>query len=77
MIPGFGRRRRPRTLVVICHPKPNSLTRVAGARVVTGIEHAGCQLRVLDLDAMNFDPVLRLAEVRDHLGSPDARPDLA
>lgn len=77
MRPMLGRGRRPKTLVVICHPKPTSLTRAAAARVVAGIEQAGCRLRVLDLDAMDFDPVLRLAEVRGHLGSPDARPDLA
>lgn len=65
------------TLVVICHPKATSLTRAAAERVLIGLRAAGRPVRVLDLDAMEFDPVLRLEEVRGHLGSPDDRPDLA
>ncbi len=64
------------TLVVICHPKSTSLTRAAAERVLLGLEFAGRPVRVLDLDAMDFDPVLRLEEVRDHLGSPADRPEL-
>jgi putative NADPH-quinone reductase len=66
-----------RTLVVICHPKQTSLTRAAAARVLSGLDRAGHDVRTLDLYAMGFDPVLRLGEVRDHLGSPQDRPDLA
>ena len=73
---GLRARSKPNTLVVICHPKPSSLTRAAAERVLTGIRRAGCPLRVLDLDEPAFDPVLRLEEVRDHLGSPTDRPDL-
>lgn len=65
------------TLVVICHPKSTSLTRAAAELVTQGLHSAGKPIRVLDLDQMDFDPVLTLEEVRDHLGSPDARPDLA
>lgn len=65
------------TLVVICHPKPTSLIRAAAARVIAGLERAEQPYRVLDLDEMNFDPVLTVSEVRDHLGSPENRPDLA
>ncbi len=70
-------RRSPNTLVVVCHPKPTSLTRAAAARVLAGLDRAGRPVRILDLDELGFDPVLRLAEVRGHLGSPDDRPDLA
>lgn len=65
------------TLVVICHPKPTSLIRAAAQRVLTGLDRAGQPYRVLDLDQMNFDPVLTIDEVTDHLGSPNNRPDLA
>ncbi len=66
-----------RTLVVICHPKRESLTRAAADRVVTGLARAGAPVRVLDLDELDFDPVLTGREVREHFGSPEDRPDLA
>jgi putative NADPH-quinone reductase len=65
------------TLVVVCHPKPSSLTRAAADRVVAGLERAGRPIRVLDLDRLGFDPVLTRFEVINHLGTPDQRPDLA
>lgn len=65
------------TLVVICHPKAESLTRAAAAKVLTGLAEAGRPVRVLDLDELNFDPVLTRFEVNNHLGTPDQRPDLA
>ncbi|MGH1492583.1 MAG: NAD(P)H-dependent oxidoreductase [Acidimicrobiales bacterium] len=78
MIARFGRAQNSHgnTLVVVCHPKSTSLARAAAERVLLGLEQAGRPVRVLDLDAMDFDPVLRLEEVRDHLGSPDDRPEL-
>jgi putative NADPH-quinone reductase len=72
-----GSRLGNRTLVVICHPKPTSLTRAAAARILTGLERSGRPVRVLDLDALDFDPVLTLEEVRGHFGTPADRPDLA
>ncbi len=65
-----------KTLVVICHPKQTSLTRAAADRVLAGLGRTDAEVRVLDLYEMNFDPVLTKREVRDHLGSPDDRPDL-
>ena len=65
------------TLVVICHPKRASLTSAAAQRTLAGLDRASHDVRVLDLYEMGFDPVLTAAEVRDHLGSPDDRPDLA
>ncbi|MEM7273532.1 MAG: NAD(P)H-dependent oxidoreductase [Actinomycetota bacterium] len=64
------------TLVVISHPKPTSLTRAAADRVLAGLARTDQEVRVLDLDRMGFDPVLRLEEVRGHLGEPEDRPDL-
>jgi putative NADPH-quinone reductase len=66
-----------RTLVVVCHPNPASLTRAAAERVLAGLAEAGHEARVVDLDREGFDPVLRLAEVQGHLGHPADRPDLA
>jgi putative NADPH-quinone reductase len=66
-----------RTLVVVCHPKPDSLIRAAAARVLAGLDRAGQEVRVIDLDEEGFDPVLRLEEVRGHLGDPSDRPELA
>lgn len=66
-----------KTLIVICHPKKTSLTRAAAARVIAGLERSGRPCRIIDLDEIEFDPVLSFAEVQDHLGSPDNRPDLA
>ncbi len=65
------------TLVVICHPNPASLTRAAAEKVVDALQTTGQPLRVLDLDELDFDPRLTDFEARNHLGSPDQRPDLA
>lgn len=47
---------RSRTLVVVCHPRPDSLTRQAFERVLRGLERRGDTVRVIDLDALAFDP---------------------
>ena len=65
------------TLVVVCHPRPDSLTRAAAERVLAGLARAGHEVRIIDLDREDFDPVLRLAEVQGHLGDPTDRPELA
>lgn len=65
------------TLVVVCHPKPESLTRAGLERLLAGLESAGQPVRVLDLDAEHFDPRLTRFEVVNHLGRPEDRPDLA
>ena len=66
-----------RTLVVVCHPKPDSLIRAALTRVLAGLATAGHEVRLFDLDEMEFDPVLTVDEVRGHLGGPEDRPELA
>lgn len=63
-----------KTLVVVTHPRQDSLTRAAFERVVAGLTKAGDDVRVLDLDAEQFDPILTLAERLDHLGVPADRP---
>ncbi len=55
-----------RTLVVYCHPNPDSLTAAALGRVVTGLSAAGHEPRVTDLYADGFEPALSCDERRDH-----------
>lgn len=65
-----------RTLVVVCHPRPDSLVRAAASRVLRGLEASGDEVRVVDLDADEFDPLLTKWEKNNHLASPDDRPAL-
>ena len=66
-----------KTLVVVTHPREDSLTRAAFAQVTAGLEAAGSEFRILDLDAEGFDPLLSRAEKLDHQGGPDNRPSLS
>lgn len=63
-----------RTLVVVTHPRNDSLTRAACDRVRAGLEAAGSEVRILDLDAEHFNPALTPEERLDHLGNPEDRP---
>ncbi len=72
----MSRPRPTNNLVVVCHPKPESLTRAGFHQVMAGLERTGRPVRVLDLDAEDFDPRLTRDEVINHLGHPDQRPDL-
>lgn len=64
------------TLVVICHPRPDSLTRAAAQRVLAGLEKSGEPVRVLDLEAEDFEACLSLEEKLHYDAGPDSRPDL-
>lgn len=66
-----------RCLVVVHHPRSDSLTRAGFDRVVRGLETAGHEVRTIDLDAEEFDPRLTTFERADHIGDPADRPDLA
>ncbi len=65
-----------RCLVVVTHPRPDSLTRSAAARVLAGLDSAGHEVRLIDLDAEDFDPRLTTFEKEHHIGEPSDRPDL-
>jgi len=54
----------PRTLVVIAHPNPNSFNQAIKARLVAELEAQNHQVRVRDLYASGFDPVLSLEELQ-------------
>lgn len=71
-----SRRRAPRrVLVVHCHPDPASFVAACRDRVLAGLAHAGHEVRVNDLYADGFDPVLSALERRRHL-VPGADPSL-
>lgn len=55
-----------RVLVVYCHPRPDSFTAAIRDRVVAGLETQGAEVRLHDLYAMGFDPVLSAAHHRDY-----------
>ncbi len=65
-----------RCLVVVHHPRSDALTRSAFERVTRGLAAAGHEMRVIDLDAEEFDPRLTAHEHTQHFGSPADRPDL-
>jgi len=55
-----------RALVVHCHPNPNSLVAAARDRAVAGLTGAGHEVRVNDLYADGFDPVMSASERLTH-----------
>ena len=55
-----------RALVVYCHPRPDSYTAAVRDVVVERLEIAGAEVRVQDVYAMGFDPVLGAQEHRDY-----------
>jgi NAD(P)H dehydrogenase (quinone) len=53
---------QPRVLVVYCHPNPKSYTHAVLDEVRAGLGAASAEVRVLDLHADGFDPVLVVNE---------------
>ena len=49
-------------LVVLCHPRPDSLTSQIAKAFSEGATKAGHQVELLDLYKENFDPVLRIED---------------
>jgi len=47
-----------RALVIYCHPRPESFTAAVRDRVVERLGEAGAEVRLIDLYARGFDPVL-------------------
>lgn len=60
-----------RALVVYCHPKDSSFTAAVRDLVVAKLEAAGAEVRVADLYARGFQPVLTREEWEGYLASPD------
>jgi NAD(P)H dehydrogenase (quinone) len=59
-----------RVLKVIAHPVPTALVRSGGDAAETALRHAGHEVRVIDLYADNFDPVVSRAELQRRKGDP-------
>jgi NAD(P)H dehydrogenase (quinone) len=55
-----------RVLAIYCHPDPESLIAAARERALDGLRSAGHEVRVSDLYADGFDPVMTAAERRAH-----------
>lgn len=65
-----------RVLVVHCHPDEASLVAAARDRVLAGLARAGHEVRVTDLYAEGFEPVLSRHEHDHHLDTPDTKPGI-
>ena len=62
-----------RSLVVYCHPDPQSFTAAARDRVVVALQRRGDEVRINDLYEEGFDPLFTAAERARHL-EPGADP---
>lgn len=61
-----------RTLVVYCHPNPDSFVAAARDRVLAGLEAGGHDMQLVDLYADGFRPELSAAErFPDTIATPD------
>ena len=63
--------------VVYCHPRDDSFVAAARDRVIAGLAAGGHEMRLHDLYADEFDPVLSAWERTHHLDSPDSKPSIA
>ena len=66
-----------RALVIHCHPDPDSFTAAVRDRVLARLRAAGAEMRVRDLYAEGFAPVLTRAEWQGYLDSPANRAPVA
>ena len=66
-----------RALVVYCHPSPESFTAAVRDTVLSRLEARGAEVRVQDLYARGFDPVLAPDEWAGYLDEPGNRVPVA
>ncbi len=59
-----------RALVVYCHPRPDSFNAAVRDVVVSKLEQAGAEVRISDLYAKGFQPVLTGPEWSEYLDCP-------
>lgn len=80
MTPGQGIARDEgaclRALVVYCHPLPDSFTAAIRDVVLARLREAGAEVRLHDLYAEGFQPVLSAVELRGYLDSPQNRSEV-
>lgn len=55
-----------RTLLIYCHPDPESFTAAVRDEVITGLERAQAEIRLRDLYAEEFQPILGRDEFRNY-----------
>ncbi|BBG02602.1 MULTISPECIES: NAD(P)H-dependent oxidoreductase [Pseudonocardia] len=65
-----------RTLVVVAHPDPGSLTRSVARAVAGSLEGAGAAVEVADLAGERFDPAFTIEDVRHYHGAAPAPADV-
>jgi len=63
--------------VVYCHPNPDSFTAAVRDRAVSALENGGHSVRVADLYADKFDPVMSRQERLENKAPPEPPPDIA
>jgi putative NADPH-quinone reductase len=66
-----------KALVVYCHPKEGSFTSAVRDTVLARLAAKGAEVRVIDLYARGFDPVLALAEWEGYVDTPANRAPVA
>ena len=66
-----------RALVIYCHPDPQSFTAAVRDRVLARLADVGAEVRLHDLYATGFAPVLSRAEWQGYLDSPANRAPVA
>ena len=59
-----------KTLIVYCHPNPQSFSAALYARTIDTLKARGDELRSFDLYAENFQPILTLEERNAYLTNP-------
>ena len=62
-----------RALVIYCHPSPTSFTAAIRDLVLAKLKAAGAEIRLRDLYAEGFQPVLTGPELAGYLSAPDNR----
>ena len=73
----WTRSEQMRVLVVYCHPVPESFCAAVRDAAVEALGERGCEVRLVDLYAERFDPVMPADERRTYNEHAPADPDLA
>jgi NAD(P)H dehydrogenase (quinone) len=65
------------TLVIFCHPNPQSYSAHLRDSAIAGLETGHHPVRVRDLYAEGFDPVLSASERMAHFNDPSTKPEIS
>jgi NAD(P)H dehydrogenase (quinone) len=75
--PVLGRKKARRVLLVVAHPVASSFVVAMSEVAREAMAKAGHDVRVVDLHAMGFDPVLGVDAWRGHMSPPETKSGLA